>query len=596
MSTENRVESSLSAVVARRSSRSSLDTAGMGFQEELLSLTFESQTDFASTPANPQNTSSSVEQDENDEDNKNFGKEEENGIRDKEQQDFAFPFPLPQRPIADSPTPIRDSEIIVESPLGPEPAKGSLSVDNVKGEPKRSLSEYPAQRNDLDQETASNKLDLPQQSTPSLGDRKTSAAVEKQAEFPAEKPVELPAELPEHTTVDHQMDLNQNLKPEVDAGPLIDSQSSLVKQEPKKPIRNLSSDADRGAITQDVELKDNSTSAVDRIAPIDEAATNQDSLPFEQDAAPTRTRRVSRQDRIRDDKEGETNQTSLESKQSKVEDVSVTKTLDAVGQNVDSPFAPNQLNGLVSQPLPPSSLETNFSVAGQPSAAQSETLVVNGASNNGAAGSTVTAAIAGTADKTGTTESGSVQPTAAGSGRGESLGSASRGTVRSEGSTGTSTLSRFQQTKLVQRVLKGLEQLSNGGGQVKLRLHPPELGTLQMTLKIEANVMSAHLEVENSLAKEALLNNLQSLRDRLSDQGMSIDRFEVEVRTDSQSGANSSSGESASNRQSRRDQPESRYAIYNENRLPSEATSEPTSEGKPSVPWFRTTGKLDLSV
>jgi flagellar hook-length control protein FliK len=141
-------------------------------------------------------------------------------------------------------------------------------------------------------------------------------------------------------------------------------------------------------------------------------------------------------------------------------------------------------------------------------------------------------------------------------------------------------------------VLKGLEQLSSGGGQVKLRLHPPELGTLQMTLKIEANVMSAHLEVENSLAKDALLNNLQGLRDRLSEQGMSIDRFEVEVRTDSQSGTSSSSGESESNRQSRRDQPESRYAIYNENRL----LGDTVDEGKPSVSWFRTTGKLDLSV
>jgi flagellar hook-length control protein FliK len=104
--------------------------------------------------------------------------------------------------------------------------------------------------------------------------------------------------------------------------------------------------------------------------------------------------------------------------------------------------------------------------------------------------------------------------------------------------------------------------------------------------------MSAHLEVENSLAKDALLNNLQGLRDRLSEQGMSIDRFEVEVRTDSQSGTSSSSGESESNRQSRRDQPESRYAIYNENRL----IGDTVDEGKPSVSWFRTTGKLDLSV
>lgn len=582
MSTENRVESSLSAVVARRSSRSSLDTAGMGFQEELLSLTFESQTEFANISSNSQTSTKSFESPDNEGDGSNPSNEEDERIHESDLIAYILPYPIPQLPSTDAPAITGDAQLVAENPLAPELVPDSLPADQIKGRRDRSLDDPRSQSTTLGKDNESNKPGLPQPSKPlpNLDGRENSAATETLGE------------LHELTAAVQELDLNQNIESDVSNGPMIDSQAGLVKREPKKPIRNLSSEKDREAIIQDVEPNDNNLSAVDRIAPIDDAAASQDSLPYDQDAAPIRNRRVSRQDRMREEKEGEPNPGNLDSKPSRDKEVSLAKTLDTNGQNVDPPLGANQLNGIVSQVPPIGSLETSFSVAGQPAATQSETQVVVGASNNGVATASVTSAIASPAEKGVATENSSVQPMAGGSGRGEAFGGSGSVAGRSEGASGSSPLSRFQQNKLVQRVLKGLEQLSNGGGQVKLRLHPPELGTLQMTLKIEAKVMSAHLEVENSLAKEALLNNLQSLRDRLSDQGMSIDRFEVEVRTDSQSGTNSSSGESASNRQSRRDQPESRYAIYNENRLVSDAPS----EGKQSVSWFRTTGKLDLSV
>ena len=582
MSTENRVESSLSATVTRRASRSALDTVGMGFQEELLSLTFASQTEFANISSNSQNSTKSFESPDNDEDGSNNRNEEDERIRESDLIAYILPYPTPQLPNTDTPVIEGDSQLVAENPLAPDLVPGSLPADQIQGRRDRSQDAPRSQSTPLGKDNESYKTGLPQpsQPLPTPDVRENSAATETLRE------------LPELTDAVQELDLNQNIESAVSDGPLIDSQAALLKREPKKPIRNLSSEKDREAIIQDTGPNDNNLSAVDRLAPIDEAAASQDSLPYDQDAAPIRNRRVSRQDRMREEKEGEPNPGNLDSKPSRDKEVSLAKTPDNNGQNVDSPLGANQLNGIVS-PVPPiGSLETSFSVAGQPAATQSETQVVVSASNNGVATASVTSAIASPAEKGVATDSSSVQPIAGGSGRGETFGGSGSVAGRSEGASGSSPLSRFQQNKLVQRVLKGLEQLSNGGGQVKLRLHPPELGTLQMTLKIEANVMSAHLEVENSLAKEALMNNLQSLRDRLSDQGMSIDRFEVEVRTDSQSGANSSSGESASNRQSRRDQPESRYAIYNENRLVNDAPS----EGKQAVSWFRTTGKLDLSV
>ncbi|MFN7874144.1 MAG: flagellar hook-length control protein FliK [Pirellula sp.] len=582
MSKENRVESSMSAAVIRRASRSSLDTVGMRFQEELLSLTFASQTEFANSSSNSQNSTKSFESLDNEEDRNNPSNEEDEGINDSDQKVYIFPYPISQLPNTGVPVPTGDSQLGGENPLATDVVSGSLPADQITGRHDRSLGDSSSRSTTAGRENDLNKTVLTQasKSLTSLDGRENASATGT------------PLELAELMAGSQQTDLNQDIESNVGNGLMVDSQAALLKREPKKAIGDLSSETDREAIMQDVDPNDNNLSASDRIAPIDDTATSQDSLSYDQDAAPIRNRRLSRQDRMREEKEGEPNPGNLETKPSQDKEVSFTKTSDPNGQNVDSSLGSNQLNGIVSQAPPIGLLETSFSVAGQPASTQSETLVVNAANNNGASSATVTASIAATTDKAVATESSSIQPIAAGSGRGDAFGSSGSVAGRSEGATGSLPLSRFQQNNLVQRVLKGLEQLSNGGEQVKLRLHPPELGTLQMTLKIEANVMSAHLEVENSLAKEALLNNLQNLRDRLSDQGMSIDRFEVEVRTDSQSGTNSSSGESASDRQSRRDQPESRYAIYNENRL----VSDTPNDGKQSVSWFRTTGKLDLSV
>ncbi len=104
----------------------------------------------------------------------------------------------------------------------------------------------------------------------------------------------------------------------------------------------------------------------------------------------------------------------------------------------------------------------------------------------------------------------------------------STSTARETRST-SSSLSPQQEVRLVQRVLRGFEQLANGDGQVKLRLHPPQLGSLQMTLRVEGSQMSAKLEVENALARDALIDNLPQLRQKLSEQGVNIETFEVTI-------------------------------------------------------------------
>ncbi|MFO0921522.1 MAG: flagellar hook-length control protein FliK [Pirellulales bacterium] len=98
-----------------------------------------------------------------------------------------------------------------------------------------------------------------------------------------------------------------------------------------------------------------------------------------------------------------------------------------------------------------------------------------------------------------------------------------------ERSSGSGTLTPHQETRLVQRVMRGFEQLASGDGQVKLRLHPPQLGSLQMTLRMDGNQMSARLEVENALAQDALTQNLPKLKERLAEQGIQVETFEIQI-------------------------------------------------------------------
>ena len=157
-------------------------------------------------------------------------------------------------------------------------------------------------------------------------------------------------------------------------------------------------------------------------------------------------------------------------------------------------------------------------------------------------------------------------------------------------------ISAYQEVKLVQRVLRGVEQLANGGGQVRLRLHPPELGSLQMSLRMEAGQVFAKLEVENSTARDALLNNVQTLRDRMAEQGMNVGAFEVEVSSDSSGSGTSGSNmqrDGGSDSQSRWDNATSRFAQQNGNRL----SAEPGPvERTPGAAWTRNNGSLDLTV
>lgn len=171
--------------------------------------------------------------------------------------------------------------------------------------------------------------------------------------------------------------------------------------------------------------------------------------------------------------------------------------------------------------------------------------------------------------------------------------SGTRSVSDSRGATG-SRLTQYQETKLVQRVLRGMEQLANGGGQVRMRLHPPELGSLQMSLRIEGNAVFAEMHVETTTARDTLMKNLPILRERLAEQGMQVQQFDVQADFNTDGGyfnANSSNGYGGSDSNSERQS--SRHLAELQNRLPAPSSS---AGSEPIRRWTRTHGQLDFEA
>jgi flagellar hook-length control protein FliK len=90
--------------------------------------------------------------------------------------------------------------------------------------------------------------------------------------------------------------------------------------------------------------------------------------------------------------------------------------------------------------------------------------------------------------------------------------------------------------RFLTRVAKAFSAAQQRGGEVTLRLSPPELGSLRVEVKILDGVMTARVETENATAQAAVLEHLPQLRERLAEQNVRIERFDVDLMQDGSSG------------------------------------------------------------
>jgi len=91
--------------------------------------------------------------------------------------------------------------------------------------------------------------------------------------------------------------------------------------------------------------------------------------------------------------------------------------------------------------------------------------------------------------------------------------------------------------RFLQRVEGAVRAAQQRDGRVQVRLSPPELGNLRIELVVQNGVMTARLEAETPAARNALLDNLPALRERLAQQDIRVEKFDVDLRRDTGGGA-----------------------------------------------------------
>jgi flagellar hook-length control protein FliK len=128
--------------------------------------------------------------------------------------------------------------------------------------------------------------------------------------------------------------------------------------------------------------------------------------------------------------------------------------------------------------------------------------------------------------------------------------------------------------RFVGRVARAFQTASERDGTLQLRLSPPELGSLKLQLTVKDGVMSAQLETENAGARRVLLEHLPALRERLAEQNIRVDRFDVDVRQENSSGQANSRGSNQNPYQPQPEQTERRSG-GTQRRAPEVAAPEP---------------------
>lgn len=90
-------------------------------------------------------------------------------------------------------------------------------------------------------------------------------------------------------------------------------------------------------------------------------------------------------------------------------------------------------------------------------------------------------------------------------------------------------ITEADQARFVDRVARAIHANGERGGTLRIRLSPPELGSMTLEVKVQGGAVHARVEADTPAARSLLLENLPLLRERLAEQGMRIDQFNVDL-------------------------------------------------------------------
>jgi flagellar hook-length control protein FliK len=140
--------------------------------------------------------------------------------------------------------------------------------------------------------------------------------------------------------------------------------------------------------------------------------------------------------------------------------------------------------------------------------------------------------------------------------------------------------------RLLTRVIRAFSAAQERDGEVRLRLSPPELGALRLEIRVENGALTARLQTETDSARTAIIDNLPVLRERLAEQGVRIERFDVDLMQRQPGGMPDQSG----GRQPETTEAPPRFLASS--RTPNSTTPQPVT----SAPLVDRTGGLNVIV
>ncbi len=91
------------------------------------------------------------------------------------------------------------------------------------------------------------------------------------------------------------------------------------------------------------------------------------------------------------------------------------------------------------------------------------------------------------------------------------------------------TLPAFVTQQVSKSIVKAVNQ---GESTLRINLKPPELGRLMLTIDNSGNSMRVNVVAETAVARDVLLSNANELRTVLSNSGVHLERFDVDMNSD----------------------------------------------------------------
>ena len=106
----------------------------------------------------------------------------------------------------------------------------------------------------------------------------------------------------------------------------------------------------------------------------------------------------------------------------------------------------------------------------------------------------------------------------------------------------TASADQVDRMRFVQRVANAFEAMGDRSGSVRVRLSPPELGSIRLEITYRNGTVSARVQTDTAAARDILVENLPALRDHLAQQRIKVERFDVDLSDPSLGGSNHQPG------------------------------------------------------